>query len=132
MITIEPLTPSIGAVLSAVDLTGPDAGSTHDEIYQALMQHLVIFMRGVDISPQQHLQFAQSFGELDEPHLLYPHLEGFPNIVKLENDADRPPDTNSWHTDLTFKAVQPFASILVARQVPDVGGDTLWASCYSA
>ncbi len=132
MITIEPLTPSIGAVISAVDLTGPDADLTHDEIYQALMQHLVIFIRGVDISPQQHLQLAQSFGELDEPHILYPHLEGFPNIVKLENDADTPPDTNSWHTDLTFKAVQPFASILVARQVPDVGGDTMWCSCYSA
>ena len=53
-------------------------------------------------------------------------------IVVLENDKDNPPDTNSWHTDLTFKSEQPFASILVARRVPPTGGDTLWSSCYAA
>jgi taurine dioxygenase len=57
-------------------------------------------------------------------HPLYPHVEGFHNIVLLENDSGAPPDTNSWHTDLTFKAVQPFASVLIARHVPEVGGNT--------
>ena len=46
--------------------------------------------------------------------------------------SDAPPDTNSWHTDLTFKKEQPFASILVAREVPEVGGDTMWSSLYAA
>jgi taurine dioxygenase len=96
------------------------------------LQHLVIFVRGVDIGPEEHLAFAQSFGDLDDPHPLYPHVENFENIVKLENDSGAPPDTNSWHTDLTFKAVQPFASILIARHVPPIGGDTMWSSCYAA
>jgi taurine dioxygenase len=101
-------------------------------IYDALLEHQVIFFRGTEITPSAHLDFAQSFGQIDEPHPIYPHVEGYENIVKLENNAQTPPDTNSWHTDLTFKQHQPFASILVARTVPDVGGDTLWSSTSAA
>ena len=50
----------------------------------------------------------------------------------MENDENRPPDTNSWHTDLTFKQIQPFASILIARSVPELGGDTMWSSNIAA
>ncbi len=132
MLTIDPVTPAIGAMVSGLDFSRPISSGTGDEVYRALLDHLVIFIRGVDIGPAEHLAFAQGFGDLDEPHLLYPHVEGFPNIVQLENDASSPPDTNSWHTDLTFRAQQPFASVLIARQVPKVGGDTMWSSCYAA
>lgn len=132
MLAVEPITPSIGAEISGVDFSKTIPDSIYDEIYQALLQHLVIFVRGVEIGPAEQLAFAQNFGELDQPHPLYPHLEGYPHIVVLENHAGAPPDTNSWHTDLTFKALPPFASILIARQVPGVGGDTLWSSCYAA
>ena len=132
MLCVDPLTPAIGATISGFDFSKPIADSVYEEIYQALIKHLVIFIHGTDIDPKSHLAFAQNFGELDEPHLHYPHVEGYENIVLLENDSNTPPDTNSWHTDLTFKTVQPFASILIARQVPKVGGDTMWSSCYAA
>ena len=132
MITIDPLSPSIGATITGLDFSRTIPESIFDEIYEALLQHLVIFIHGVEISPKKHLEFAQSFGALDEPHPHYPHVKGFKNIVLLENDSDTPPDTNSWHTDLTFKSVQPFASILIARHVPKTGGDTMWSSCYAA
>lgn len=132
MAGIRKTTPAIGAEIDGLDFSGPLDRATLDQVYQALLDHLVIFIRGADISPPEHLAFAQSFGDLDEPHPLYPHVEGFENIMLLENDASVPPDTNSWHTDLTFKAEQPFASILVARDVPEVGGDTMWSSCYAA
>ena len=126
------LTPALGAVLQGVDWANADLSALSDAIYQSLLDHQVVFIRQTDIKPEQHLALAQSFGQLDEPHLLYPHVEGFDRIVKLENDSGAPPDTNSWHTDLTFKRQQPFASILVARTVPEVGGDTLWSSLYAA
>ena len=129
---IEKLTPAIGAILHDVDFAAGIGGALHDEIYQALLDNLVIFFRGTDITPAQHLQFAEGFGRLDDPHPLYPHVDGFPNIMKLENDSSAPPDTNSWHTDLTYKPNQPFTSILVARSVPEVGGDTMWSSNYAA
>ena len=125
-------TPIIGAEIQGLDFSQPLSADLLDEIYAALIDNLVIFIRSADISPQQQIAFAQSFGALDEPHLHYPHVADFERIVLLENDADRPPDTNSWHTDLTFKQERPFASVLIARQVPEVGGDTLWSSCYAA
>lgn len=128
---VHRITPAIGAEISGVDVNKL-TGAVADGLYQALLEHLVIFLRGTDITPEAHMALAESFGELDAPHPLYPHVEGFDGIVKLENDSDAPPDTNCWHTDLTFKAQQPFASILVARVVPEVGGDTMWSSNYSA
>lgn len=132
MLMIAKVTPAIGAEISDVDFSKPIGPDVHESIYQALLEHLVIFFRDTDISPSAHLAFAEGFGTLDEPHPLYPHVEGFENIVLLENDSGAPPDTNSWHTDLTFKSEQPFASILVARHVPPAGGDTMWSSCYAA
>jgi taurine dioxygenase len=131
-VQITRITPAIGAEISDVDFSKPISSDLHDAIYQALLDNLVVIFRGSDISPSAHLEFARGFGTLDEPHLLYPHVEGFSEIVLLENDSGAPPDTNSWHTDLTFKAEQPFASILVARHIPPVGGDTMWSSCYAA
>ncbi len=132
MLVANPITPAIGAEISGLDLSQPISPELQDQIYQALLQYLVIVVRGQEISPQAHLVFAQGFGDLDEPHPSYPHIDGFENIVLLANDGDSPPDTNTWHADLTFKAERPFASVLVARQVPPLGGDTLWSSCYAA
>ena len=132
MITVNQITPAIGAEITGIDFSKPVSSDDNEQIYQALLDHCVIFFRDTNISPANHLAFAKTFGDLDEPHLLYPHVEGYENIVLLEYDADTPPDTNSWHTDLTFKNEQPFASILVSRQVPEIGGDTLWSSNYAA
>ena len=132
MMETAKITPALGAEISGVDFSRPISQEDHDAIYHALLQHLVIFFRNTTISPAAHLAFANAFGQLDEPHPLYPHVEGYENIVLLENNPATPPDTNSWHTDLTFKAEQPFASILVARHVPRVGGDTMWSSCYAS
>ncbi|MGI9499827.1 MAG: TauD/TfdA dioxygenase family protein, partial [Geminicoccaceae bacterium] len=129
---VTPLTAAIGAEIANVDLSQPLDAATEDAIYQALLDHLVIFFRDQEIAPECHLAFAQSFGELDAPHPVYAHVPGFERIVMLANDAANPPDTDGWHTDLTFKQAPPFASILVAREVPATGGDTLWASMYAA
>ena len=129
---ISPVTPAIGAEISGLDLGAPLDAETEDALYQALLDHQVIFLRDQEISPERHLAFAAGFGELDEPHPLYRHVPGFERIVMLANDAGNPPDTNSWHRDLTFKPEPPFASILIAREVPESGGDTLWASMTAA
>lgn len=129
---IEKLTPAIGAEISGIDLNHPMETKIEDAIYQALMDHLVIFFRDQDITPERHLAFARSFGTLDKPHPVYAHYPGHENIVVLANNAGNPADTNEWHTDVTFQQNPPFASILVARDVPDCGGDTLWGSMYSA
>ena len=132
MIEVKKLTPAIGAIIEGVNFSKPLDKKIFDQIYEVLIENLVVFFRNTNISPIAHLEFSENFGKLDDPHPVYPNVEGFSRIVKLENDENSPPDTDAWHTDLTFKKEQPFASVLVARSVPEIGGDTLWSSCYAA
>ncbi len=129
---VSPVTPTIGAEISGVDLSKSLEPDIHDQIYAALMQHLVLFFRDQDLSPQAQFDFATSFGTPVEPHPVYPHVPGHDRVVLLENDGERPPDTDDWHTDLTFQPQPPFLSVLHAIEVPETGGDTLWANMYAA
>ena len=129
---IEAVTPAIGAEISGVSLNKDLNDDICDQIYKALIKYQVVFFRDQDLSPESHLKLAKSFGEPEPPHPVYPHVDGYENIVLLKNDEDIIPDTNDWHKDLTFKANPPFASILHGIKIPDVGGDTLWASMSAA
>jgi len=132
MFKVEAITPSIGAEISGVSLNKDLNSEIVEKIYSALIKHQVIFFRDQDISPETHLKLAESLGDIDPGHPVYPHVEGYQSIVLLKNDAHTRPDTNDWHKDLTFKANPPFASILHGVSVPRVGGDTLWASMSAA
>ena len=129
---IYPITPTIGAEVGGIDLAHALDQNLEERIYDALMEHLVLFFRDQDLSPQAQFEFASKFGEPVEPHPVYPHLPGFDRVVLLENDGDRPPDTDDWHSDLTFQRKPPFMSVLQAIEVPETGGDTLWANMYAA
>ncbi|MDA9057980.1 TauD/TfdA family dioxygenase [Candidatus Thioglobus sp.] len=132
MLKVTPLTPSIGATISGVSLNKDLNIGVIEQIYSALIKHQVVFFRDQNISPETHLKLAESLGEIDPGHPVYPHVEGYQSIVLLKNDANNRPDTNDWHKDLTFKESPPFASILHGVKVPKVGGDTLWASMSAA
>ena len=132
MLKVTPLTPSIGAIISKVSLNKDLNSETVEQIYSALIRHQVVFFRDQNISPETHLKLAESLGEIDPGHPVYPHVEGHQSIVLLKNDVNNRPDTNDWHKDLTFKSNPPFASILHGVKVPKVGGDTLWASMSAA
>ena len=131
MFKAEPLTPSIGALISGMSLNKLSKDDV-EQLYHALIKHQVIFFRNQELSPESHMNLAESLGEIDPGHPVYPHVEGYQSIVLLKNDANNKPDTNDWHKDLTFKSNPPFASILHGIKVPNVGGDTLWASMSAA
>ena len=131
MFKAEPLTPSIGALISGMSLNKLSKDDV-EQLYHALIKYQVIFFRNQELSPESHMNLAESLGEIDPGHPVYPHVEGYQSIVLLKNDANNKPDTNDWHKDLTFKPNPPFASILHGIKVPNVGGDTLWASMSAA
>lgn len=130
-IEVHPLTGALGAEIQGVDLAEPLGNQTFQEIHDALMAHQVIFFRDQDITPDQHIAFARSFGEL-HVHPYAPQLEGYPEVLVLENDETRPPRINAWHTDVTFEERPPMGSILHGKVIPEHGGDTLWANTYMA
>ena len=125
---INSLTPTIGAEISGIDLSDNLNSQDLDSIYKNLIDHKVIFFRNQNLKPEDHVAFAKSFGDIEPPHPIYPHVENFPEITLLENDPTNPPDTDEWHTDVTFKTEPPFTSILYSKEIPPSGGDTLWCS----
>lgn len=131
MLTVSKLTPAIGAEIGGIDLSQPLRPEDADRLYDILLDRLVIFFRGQQVSPAAHMALAESFGTVDAPHPIYPHVAGFPSMVCLDTSDDNPPDTNVWHADLTFKDSPPFASILRAQHLPETGGDTIWANMYA-
>ena len=125
---IKKLTPTIGAEIIGTNIFNNLNSDICNKIYNCLIENKVIFFRNQKISSEEHINFAKNFGDIDPPHPVYPNVDQYPEIVLLENDANRPPDTDVWHTDVTFKPKPPFASILYSRIIPPSGGDTLWSS----
>ena len=80
---------------------------------------------------QAHVAFAARFGGL-EVHPFTKNDPAHPEVIHLVNDEDHPPNINVWHSDVTWRAEPSLGSILRAREVPEVGGDTLFANMEAA
>ena len=130
-LTVSPLTPALGAIVSGVRLADELPQSTITQLGSALVEHQVLFFRDQPITPQQQCAFARRFGEL-HIHPIYPVLPELPQIMVIDTGVDFAPDNDNWHTDVTFSPTPPMAGILAAKQLPAVGGDTLWSSNLAA
>src|SRR5580693_5009896 len=128
---IRPLAGAIGAEIFGVDLRELDE-PTVAAIRRAWLDHLVIFFREQNLTPAQLLAFARRIGEpIEYPFLK--GLDGFPEItpvVKLEHE--RVNFGGIWHSDTAYLERPPMASMLLAREVPPQGGDTLFSNMYLA
>lgn len=130
-VSVEPVTPTIGAVVHGVDLSASLSDAAIAEIRRALLRHEVLFFEDQTLTPPQHRDFAARFGAL-HIHPVYPQVDGTPEVLVLDNHADNPTDNDNWHTDVTFIQAPPLASVLYARELPPWGGDTLWSSMTAA
>lgn len=128
---IEPQTPTIGATISGLDLKEPLRDEVISGLRAALVQWKVIFFRGQHLSEQEHIRFASQFGEL-EVHPLTPADQPRPEILRIVHDRDNKGTENVWHSDVTWRPEPSLGSILRAVEIPEVGGDTLWANMEEA
>jgi taurine dioxygenase len=129
---VQPISGSVGAELLGIDLSDALSDETVQAIRQALLDHGVIFFRDQTLPPERFLAFAKRFGVPIE----YPFvkgIDGFPEIIavaKLEHETVN--FGGVWHSDTTYLPIPPMGSLLVAREVPETGGDTLFANQYLA
>ena len=133
-IDVRQVSSAVGAEILNVDLADPLQDRTYQEIRNALNDHGVIFFRDQKLTPAQHLAFAQRFGEAEhDDSSSMAAVDGFPMIgeVRKEPEATRNIGGN-WHSDHSFDALPPLGSVLLARELPEYGGDTLFASMYAA
>ena len=127
-LAVTPIAGALGAEIGGVDLSTDLPDATVKSIRQAWLEHGVIFFRNQTLPPDRLLALAERFGDVLE----YPFvrgLDGYPEIipvVKLEHERHN--FGGVWHTDTAYLEQPPMATMLVAREVPPYGGDTLFAS----
>src|SRR5919197_5644428 len=131
-IEVRPIAGALGAEIGGVDLSRALQDDVAHEMRLAFLDHLVIFLRGQKITPHQQLAFAKRFGEPIE----YPMLKGLPEcpvitpVIKLEHERNN--FGGIWNSDTTYLPEPPMGSMLLAREVPPYGGDTMFANQYLA
>ncbi|HYB70798.1 MAG TPA: TauD/TfdA family dioxygenase [Candidatus Bathyarchaeia archaeon] len=131
-IEVHPVAGALGAEIRGVDVAAALDDEVVAEIRGALLDHLVIFFRDQKLSPAAQLAFAKRFGEPME----YPQLKGLPEcplitpVLKLAHEHVN--FGGVWHTDTTYLAQPPMASMLYAVEIPPYGGDTIFANQYAA
>ena len=133
-IDIRQVSSAVGAEILNVDLADPLQDRTYRDIRNALNEHGVIFFRDQKLTPAQHLAFTERFGETEHDDASsIAGVNGFPMIgeVRKEPEATRNIGGN-WHSDHSFDSLPPLGAVLLARELPDYGGDTLFASMYAA
>jgi taurine dioxygenase len=131
-ITIDKLTPIIGAEIGGVDLRKPLSNRQQDEIHRALAENLVIFFRDQPLEPEQHMAFGRLFGDL-HVHPAAPHAPDMPEMMIIHSDKNSPrANGEGWHTDVSCEVEPPMGSILHIKTCPPHGGDTMFASMYAA
>ncbi|HWY01616.1 MAG TPA: TauD/TfdA family dioxygenase [Mycobacterium sp.] len=129
--TVTKLGSRIGARVDGVHLGSDLDRAAVEEIRQALLTHKVIFFRNQHhLDDQRQLAFARLLGTpIGHPAAAVLAAKGAPIITPINSEYGK---ATRWHTDVTFAANYPAASILRAITLPSYGGSTLWASTAAA
>lgn len=131
-LSIHPWSGSVGARLEGVDLAGTLTPELIAWIRAALLAHGVVFFENQSLSPQQLVDVARCFGE----PMHYPQLPGLieaPLVTAvLKREQEREAFGGVWHSDTTYLATPPMATLLYGVEIPPWGGDTLFANQYLA
>lgn len=124
---IRPLTGALGAEIFGVDLGREADAAVWQALREALAEHGVIFFRDQHLTPEQHIAMAERFAPINV-NRFFKAVEGYPQIAEVRKEPDQRTNIGGgWHTDHSYDAAPALGSILLAREVPDRGGDTQFA-----
>ncbi|HET7298612.1 MAG TPA: TauD/TfdA family dioxygenase [Burkholderiales bacterium] len=118
------------------ELLGVDLRKLSNEVVAAIrgafLEHQVIFFRDQKLDPVQFMAFARTMGK-PVPYPFVPGIEGFPEVIEVKKlEHERHNFGGIWHSDTAYLDEPPMGSMLIAREIPPYGGDTLFASQYLA
>ncbi len=131
-IEVMPVSPTLGAEIGGVDIAAGISELQFAEIHQAFVDYSVIFLRNQDMTPDQHIAFAERWGQININRFFRP-VDTHPQIAEVRKEPHQKNNIGAqWHTDHSYDQIPALGSILYAREVPRVGGDTLFASMYAA
>ena len=130
-LSVQRIAGALGAEISGVDLRALKEAEVQG-IRKAWLEHLVVFFRDQSLTSDEYMAFARTIGKPIE----YPFVKGiggFPEIIEVKKlEHEKVNFGGVWHSDTAYLEIPPMASMLVAREVPPHGGDTLFANMYLA
>lgn len=135
VLDITPLTPSIGAEVRGLQLDRlPEDDAASDAVRAAFLEHQVLVFRDQDLTRDQHKAFGRLFGELHiHPTQRHDGYEGDREIFPVIADETTVLNNGGlWHSDVSCDEIPPLGSMLLLKEAPASGGDTLFANMYLA
>jgi taurine dioxygenase len=129
---VRPVSGGVGVEIANVDLAGDLSNSDFAAIRDAFIEHGLIFFREQNMTPDEHIAFAERWGEINI-NRFFPRVEGYDQIAAVVKEKDQLGNIGGgWHTDHSYDHIPAMGSILLARETPPIGGDTLFACMYKA
>ena len=131
-LTVTPLAGALGAEITGVDLSQELSDDVVGEIRATWLEHLVVFFRDQPISDDAFVAFAHRIGEIGR-YPFVPGLDGHPEIIAVLKEPHETVNFGGiWHSDTAYLDQPPSATMLLAREIPPYGGDTMFANQYRA
>ncbi len=131
-IDIRPISRHAGAEILGIDLAQPLDEPVCRDIRRTLGERGVVFFRDQNLTPDQLLAVGRRFGDIHVSKLIR-KVPGHPQVAEVRKEPEQTRNTGgNWHTDHAYAAVPPLGSLLIARELPEVGGDTLFANMCAA
>ena len=130
-VEVRPLSGALGA-----EVRGIDIAALNDEGFEAvrslLLEYSILAIHGNEgLTDDQLREFGQKWGKLDV-HGYSPTVKGYDDVLNISSGPKRRGSAEGWHSDVSWKEIPPKISMLHARKIPEVGGDTIYTSQYKA
>lgn len=128
---IKPISGALGAEVRGFDIANlTDEG--FQQLHALLLKYSVIAVHGqAHVTDEELREFGLRFGSLDV-HGYSPTVKGFKDMLNIRSGPQRRGSAEGWHSDVSWKEIPPKISMLLARKIPSIGGDTVYASQYKA
>jgi taurine dioxygenase len=128
--SLRPLSPTIGGVITDIDLSQVPTSEVQAELQRAMLEWKVLVFPSQPMTEREFLAFGRLWGTLMIPAMT--KVREIPEIMELAKGPDQRGEENIWHSDQPWQVRPPAITILRALQVPPVGGDTLFADMAAA
>ena len=136
--SIQQFDAPLGAEVLGLDLSLPLTDAEFGQLHRAHLDHHVLVFRDQRITPQQQVDFSRRFGPLQIHVLRDFQLPGHPEVLRISNIVENGKPIglgdagHFWHSDLSYKEKPSLGSMLHAQELPEEGGDTLFANMHLA
>lgn len=138
MLSIRPISRACGAEVAGIDLSRPLEAEIVQRLHRALGEHGILLFRDADLTPAQHVAFSRQFGPLETHVVGEFNLPEHPEVFVVSNVREEGKLKGAvyagqyWHSDLSYMKKPSLGSLLLCREMPETGGDTMWANMVLA